>query len=117
MTSAGEPLVTRRELDLMKAAADVEHAKLWQKIESIDDHGSRGVSVLQVQVTDITKSIARLESEMDQGFKSHQQLHEREADNLAAGRRWRAGLTVTAVLAVAGMFVTILSLLLQSHSH
>lgn len=110
-----EPLVTRRELDLMKTAADVEHAKMWQKIESLDDHGSRGVSVLQVQVTELAKAITRLETEMDQGFKGHQERHDREAETLAISRRWRAGLTVTAVLAVAGMFVTILSLLLQSH--
>src|SRR5258708_37068399 len=56
--------VSRRELDMLKAASDVEHAKIWTKIESLDSHGSRGMDGLQIRMDNLIKNVADLKAEV-----------------------------------------------------
>src|SRR5260370_34041911 len=56
--------VSRRELDMLKAASDVEHAKIWTKIESLDSHGSRGMDGLQIRMDNLKSDFADLKVEL-----------------------------------------------------
>ena len=56
--------VSRRELDMLKAASDVEHAKIWTKIESLDSHGSRGMDGLQIRMDNLKSDVADLKVEL-----------------------------------------------------
>jgi septal ring factor EnvC (AmiA/AmiB activator) len=110
-----DPVVSRRELDIMKADADREHAQLREALHTLDVSGSRGVVGLQVQMQDTTKEIAKLQasvdalrSDIDRRFDGHTRVHEAEAAARASSRRQAAGLVIAAIAAVDGPLVTIL---------
>ncbi len=109
------PYATRRELDLLKAAADAEHAQFRSDLHALDTGGSRGVVGLQVQMTDAAKDLAKLslsidilKRDMDTRFDAHVRVHAEEARTRVSSRRWIAGLVVAGVAAVDGPLVTIL---------
>src|SRR5258707_841082 len=57
---ADDVYVTRRELDMLKAASEVEHARIWTKIEALDSHGSRGMDGLQIRMDSLIKNVAEV---------------------------------------------------------
>lgn len=84
---------TRRELD-----------QLRQELIRMDDHGTRGVSVVQSQLTDVIKDVLELKSEVNKRFADHQRLHEREEDQRSANRRWALGFGVAILAAIGGLY-------------
>lgn len=98
MTLTEDAPATRREMD-----------QLREELRRIDDHGTRGVGVLQAQVTDLVKDVVELKADMNTRFQAHQRQHEVAERERRAGRRWLIG-TVIAALVV---LVAILTLLLQ----
>lgn len=107
--------VTRRELDLMKASADAEHAEFARQLLALDTGGSRGVIGLQVQMTDQTRELAKLQvsvdelrKDVDRRFDAHLVTHGDEARARVSSRRWLAGIILAAIAAVDGPVVTLL---------
>lgn len=68
-----------------------------RRLDTIDATGTRGVAVLAVQVQELAKDWAR-----------HEQAHETERRERAAGRRWLFMAAVALVAAVDGPIVTVL---------
>ena len=70
---------------------------ITRRLDQIDATGTRGVAVLAVQVQELAKDWAR-----------HEQAHETERRERAAGRRWLIGMAVAAIAAIDGPIVTVL---------
>lgn len=116
---SADEFVTRREVDLLKTAADAEREKLWQRIELMDDHGTRGVQGLTVRLDEVVKDLAEIRAWQ----AGHEQEHRREADQRARERRedddsrtTARRFTVTTTIAILVLLVAVLSVLLASHS-
>jgi hypothetical protein len=92
-----EPL-TRGEFAMLAARVD-ENAR---RLDAIDTSGTRGVGVLQMQITDLAKD-----------FAAHEQKHEQAESKRVTGRRWAIG---AAIAAVASM-CAVLALLADIASH
>lgn len=71
--------------------------ELYRRLEAIDQGGTRGVAVLQLQITDLAKD-----------FAGHEKLHEVAQSRALTGRRWAIALAVAAIAAIDGPMVTIL---------
>lgn len=97
MTLTDEP-ATRREVDLLR-----------DEVHRLDDHGTRGVAAMQIQVTDLIKDVLDLRSDMNSRFTEHQRQHVESEATRRAGRRWLIG----TVIATLVLLVAILGLLLQ----
>lgn len=126
MTDPG-PYATRREVDLLKAGADREHAEIRAAIRDLAAGESRGVVGLQVQMQDMTREQAKLQAaveklderlngtmgalraDMDGRFDSHAQVHRDEVRARAAAR-WRlAGLGIAALAAIEGPLIYVMT--------
>ena len=84
--------VTRGEFDMLaRMVGDNAH-----RIDAIDATGTRGVGVLQQQITDLAKDVAGLSVRMDR----HEEDHVKEARARAASRRWAIGVAVAALAAI-----------------
>jgi hypothetical protein len=105
---APDDYVTRRELDILKSEADRKHAEQDARLTALDQGGSRGVVVLQVQIQDLTKEVTKLRADMDHRFDTHDRQHELDEAKRVTSRRWLAGSIIAAVAAVDGPLVTIL---------
>ena len=101
-TIAADPPFTRREGD-----------QLARRLEEIDQHGTRGMQLLQQQTTANTGALGELRNEITTRFAEHTRQHERELKALYARRRWRITAAVAAVTAAAGMLSLMLSIAVQ----
>ena len=108
-----EPLVTRREMDLMKVAADVEHAKIWVKIDALDEHGSRGMGILQARVDSLIAAVADLKV----ALAAHEKDHEVDARDRVTARRWLVGTGLVATSVLGGLLGTILYFVTTIRGH
>ncbi len=83
-------------------------AQLAQRMDWLDEHGTRGVGALQVQVTELAKDIGRIEAAQD----AHLAQHSQEAAERANTRRWLVASvvipTVSCIIAGAGVLLTVL---------
>lgn len=102
-----DEVVTRGEFELLRQIVTANQARL----EGIDSSGTKGVAVVQAQLTDLVKDVARLEAEVDKRLDEHLRVHVQDQRDRAAGRRWLAG----TVIAVLVLLVAILSLVISSH--
>ena len=82
--------ITRPEFEMLRQLVS-DNIK---RLEAIDQSGTRGVGVVQVQLTDLAKDVAGLVTRLD----AHDGDHVREARERVAGRRWMIA-TVVAFLA------------------
>lgn len=83
-------------------------AELSRRIDRIDEHGTRGIAPLAVQLTEVVKDVAELKTEMRGWFRDHEDTHRAEERSRLSARRWTIGIIVAAVAAVDGPLVTIL---------
>lgn len=94
---------TKREID-----------RLWERVNFIDDHGSRGVGSLQVQVTELMRDIGDLKTETITWQTKHEQSHATEATERASSKRWLIASvvipTVAILITAAGVFEALLHL-------
>lgn len=104
---ADEAYVTRREIDLLKATADVDRAKMWARIEGLDEHGSRGVQALTIRMDSMVASLAELKADVSHQFDAHHREHERDEAKRVSSRRWLIGAIIAAVAAIDGPIVTV----------
>lgn len=97
--------VTRGEFDLLKQMV----AQAQNRIDTIDSSGTKGVAVVQSQLTDLAKDMVRLETEMDKRFDEHLRVHVADQRDRVTGRRWLAGTVIAALV----LLVAILGLIIQ----
>ncbi len=96
---------------MLKSVVD----RTQQRLDSIDDHGTRGIGVLQTQILDLTKDVTSLQAEMNIRFDGHLKLHEEEERKRISSRRWIIG-TVIGGMASMGTVIAMLVDVLQ-HVH
>ena len=81
-----------------------EFNDLRRRVDAMDSGGTRGVAVLGVQLQEVAKDVARLESQMTE----HQHEHQAAVSARAAGRRWLIAVVIAAIAAIDGPIVTVL---------
>jgi hypothetical protein len=101
-----EPYATRRELD-----------QLRQDLTRLDDHGSRGVGAIQLQLTELVKDTTELKTDMSNRFAAHEVQHEKQERERVSGRRWLIGISVTALASIATVGGLLIAILQNLPSH
>jgi len=127
----GENGPTAREFDMLRE--DV--ARVTTRLNSIDDHGTRGVVGLTVQITELIREFNEFKLQVMTRFTSHDNLHdkeERERAELAIkaaedarleriqrrnSRRWIAGFSASAVLALCAVITLLVYILVTIRGH
>ena len=79
-----------------------------RRLDEIDRTGTRGVGVLAVQVTELTKDVAGVQAQIEE----HRREHEQDARLRVSSRRWAIGIAVVLFAALESPIVT---LLLERH--
>ena len=79
----------------------------------MDRDGTRGVAVLQAQLTDLAKDMAELKGESRTWQQAHESQHQADAAERVSGRRW---LVTTAIAGLASMAAAI-GLLIDIAAH
>lgn len=95
---------TRREMDMLR-----------DELHRLDDHGSRGVGVMQTQMTDLVKDVTELKSEVNQRFEAHRIEHEKAARERVVGRRWLVGTGIAGLTAMTAMLALLFEILAKVH--
>jgi hypothetical protein len=102
----------------MKTTADADHAKIWARLEAMDDHGTRGVQGLTVRMDNLIGDVADLKSEVktDVGalqaevstrFAAHQKVHDDDAKDRVTGRRYALTTVIAVVAIIVGLLLNI----------
>lgn len=117
----------RRELDQLHQA----DRDLRQVLTDLDSHGSRGVQVLQGQVTDLVRDVTSVQASVtamqqlvdtrlsamkqtvDGQLSEHLKQHKQDADERRSNRRWIAA---TAIAGISGL-ATIIGILINILGH
>ncbi len=107
--------VSRRELDMLKAASDVEHAKIWTKIESLDSHGSRGMDGLQIRMDNLIKNVADLKVEVKSDVSDLQTEMEKRFQAIQDVRWKRIGGWTAGIAAAGGIIGLLVDILGKLH--
>lgn len=92
--------VTRGEFDMLKQMVSDQATRLT----AIDDHGTRGVGIVQAQLVDVIKDLQDLQTSVNAKFTAHELVHEKEEAQRKTDRRWRIGTALTALGAIGGLY-------------
>src|SRR5207237_943831 len=76
--------------------------RAFLQLDELDQHGSRGVDGLRIEVANLRAD-----------FAAHERAHEREVAERRTARRWGLGLGITAAVALVGPVYPLLLLLLE----
>jgi hypothetical protein len=119
------PFPTAREFDMLVGQVERNQSRL----NDIDDHGTRGVSGLQIQMTEIVKDMGEikadvtkmqsdlenridsLRSDMEARFQAHDTRHIEDRRDQIKGRRWIIGTMIAALLVLVGIVGLLIQLL------
>jgi hypothetical protein len=96
-----EATASRREVD-----------QLREDLHRLDEHGTRGVSAMQVQLTDLLKDVIELKTDVGVRFDAHEREHDKDEDKRVQARRWLIGAGIAgaaSVAAVVGLLIDVLS--------
>jgi hypothetical protein len=99
-----EPAASQRELDMVRT-----------RLEQIDVSGTRGVGVLQVQMTELVKDIGDLRAETRAWQVAHDREHEQERADRQAGRRWVVGAALAGFTAMIGALALLVDIAARVH--
>src|SRR5438105_6270711 len=91
-----------REVDRLDKRID----RAFLQLDELDQHGSRGVDGLRIEVANLRAD-----------FAAHERAHEREVAERRTARRWGLGLGITAAVALVGPVYPLLLLLLERPPH
>lgn len=108
--AANGEYVTRREIDQLIASAQRERdaqarqvTDLESRFTELDEHGSRGLTGVSVQLAQVIKDVGRLEKSLE----DHEEKHDREAALRTARHqaniRWAIGLAVALLTSNGGI--------------
>ena len=103
--TAGEPVASRRELDLLRE--DIR--ALAHRLDGFDTHGPRGMIVLTANMTELTRDLAEVRGELAE----HRAAHADEARSRTKSRRW----AITASLGGAATAATLLTMMTEILAH
>jgi hypothetical protein len=92
--------VTRGEFEMLKQVVSDNQARLL----SIDEHGTRGVGIVQVQLNEVIKDLAELKT----SFESEKQMRKQSG-------RWRIDTVIAFMAMIAAIVLTAADLLTRSH--
>lgn len=95
------------------AASQREFDQLRQRLDTMDVHGTRGVGVIQVQVTELVKDLAELRISTAARADAHERQHVQDVHDHRNQLRWLTGTAIAAVVALAA----ILTLVIDIASH
>ena len=82
--------VTRREIDMLRAASDDEYDRIWRAIKMTDDR-------------------------TDARFKAHRKVHEQETASLLSSHRFRVMAAIGAAASIAAVLGLLIDLLAKVH--
>lgn len=113
---------SQREFDMLRD--DVKQVR--ERINSIDDHGTRGVVGLTVQITELIREFGEFKLQVMTRFTTHDNQHEQdEKDRLAAvekeredrkrSRRWTATFIVSALVALSAVITLLVYIAATLH--
>jgi hypothetical protein len=97
-----DEVVTRGELDLLRQIVSANQARL----EAMDANGTRGVAVVQSQLTDLIRDVTELRTE----FRNEQRMR-------IASRRWALGIAMAGTGAIAALVTALVETLSHLHLH
>lgn len=100
MNVATDP-VTRGEFSMLAQQV----ASNERRIESLDTSGTRGVGIVQAQLTDLTKDVAGLSTRLDK----HEQEHRQEAADRRSRARWVVGTAIAFFAMIEGPLIWLVS--------
>lgn len=83
-----------RELDLLR-----------QRVDQLDQHGTRGVGTLQIRIDELIKDLAEIKSGYASWQTEHLKMHKDESDNAKQSRRY----ILTTSIAILAVVVAILA--------
>lgn len=86
---------SQRELDLLR-----------QRIDQMDQHGTRGVGTLQVRIDEIIKDLTEMKVGYSTWQTDHLALHKAETDNAKQSRRY----ILTTSIAILAVVVAVLAI-------
>lgn len=86
--------VSRPEFDMLRQAVS-ENAR---RLDSIDQSGTRGVGVVQQQITDLAKDVAGLQVKFDK----HESEHGQSERDRRSSRRWLVTSGIALLVALEG---------------
>lgn len=95
--------ISRGEFDMLKTQAN----SLERRIESIDDHGTRGVGILQAQIVELLKDITDLKTSLVTFISEHSRTHKEESNDRTNGRRWMVGTAIAGVMALTAILTVV----------
>jgi hypothetical protein len=98
--------VTRTEFNSLAATVTTQ----GKRIDWLDEHGTRGVGALQLQVTELAKDVAKVEASQEQ----HVIMHQSEASERQSSRRWLVASVLIPTFAVMVALGTLV-VLLRNH--
>lgn len=84
-----EPAASRRELKALLA-----------RVTAMDEHGTRRLIGIAVQLSEMAKDLGRLETRAN----DHELAHQGEARARTAARRWALGFAVSVLVALVAVF-------------
>lgn len=99
---------TRGEFEMLKQLVSDTRAQ----ITSMDNTGTKGVGVVQAQLTEVVKDLAELKGDVSLRFAAHQQVHEQDQQQRREGRRWLIGIGLAGIgtmATVVGLLIGVLS--------
>jgi hypothetical protein len=99
--------VSRGEFEML-ARTVAENAR---RLDSIDRGGTRGVAVVQLQVSDLAKDVAKLAERLDQ----HERDHQQDARDRRTGRRYLITTVIAGATALAGLYGLLADVLAHLH--
>jgi hypothetical protein len=92
-----------------------EFDQLVRRVDQIDDVGTRGVVVLQTQMTDVARDLAKIEASMDLRFKEVDGRFERATQDRVSTRRWLIGSGIAGASAIAAILAALAEILTRLH--
>lgn len=104
--------VSQREFGLFLQS----YNQLAARVEQMDMTGTRGVGVIQNQVTSLMQQVAGLETDVRTWQVAHQKDHKADAVQRTSARRWIVG-TVIAAMACMATIGGMVAALLFSGGH
>ena len=95
----------------MTDVADLERriGNLELRVNWLDEHGTRGVGALQIQVTQLVRDVTKVEERLDRQDAELDRRFDDAERKRAASRRWAWGWAIAAVIALETPLITLLA--------
>ena len=103
--------ISRGEFELLKDMVTGNATRM----ESIDVHGTRGVAVIQEQVTELIKDLTEMKTTTGTWQASHDAEHKASLRDRVTGRRWLIGIGLAGISSMAAVIAMLFQVLHHVH--